>query len=101
MSIRYTPRARREVRQAWRWWRENRPAATDVFEAELRRAFELLLAHPQAGQPIASRSDSARLRNVRRLYLSQLRYFVYYRADDTDILVLALWHTSRGAEPGL
>jgi plasmid stabilization system protein ParE len=73
MSIRHTTRARREIRQAAQWWQENRRDAADVFERELRRAFYLLLAHPHVGQPVAH------LENVRRLHLSRIRYFLYYR----------------------
>jgi plasmid stabilization system protein ParE len=94
MKIRHTARARQEIQQAAQWWLENRREASDVFERELRRAFYLLLAHPHVGQPVAH------LENVRRLHWSRVRYFLYYRVEENAILLLALWHTSRGV-PGL
>jgi plasmid stabilization system protein ParE len=94
MSIRHATRARQEIRQAARWWLENRREASDVFERELRRAFYLLLAHPHVGQPVAH------LENVRRLHSSRIRYFLYYRVEGDTILILSLWHTSRGV-PGV
>ncbi len=95
MSIRYTKRARQELRQAAQWWLENRQESADAFERELWHAFYILLAHPHMGQQIAH------LKNVRRLHVSRLNYFLYYRPDSNGLLILALWHTSRGADPGL
>jgi plasmid stabilization system protein ParE len=94
MRIRHTARARQEIREAARWWLENRREASDLFEHELRRAFYLLLAHPHVGQPVAH------LENVRRLHLSRVRYLLYYRVEEGAISILSLWHTSRGV-PGL
>jgi plasmid stabilization system protein ParE len=84
MSIRHTRRARHEIRQAAQWWLENRREASDVFEHELRRAFYLLLAHPYVGQPVAHLDD------VRRLHLNRIRYFLYYRIQGNEILILSL-----------
>lgn len=95
MSIRYTKRARQELRQAAQWWLENRQESADAFERELRHAFYILLAHPNMGQPIAH------LKNARRLHVSRLKSCLYYRSEPNGILILALWHTSRGADPGL
>lgn len=67
MRVRHTARARQEIREAARWWLENRRQASDVFERELRRAFHLLLAHPHVGPPIAH------LDSVRRLHLNRIR----------------------------
>jgi plasmid stabilization system protein ParE len=58
VTIRYSRQARRDVRQASKWWADNRPAAPELFRQELRRTFELLLAQPRLGQPV----KSARLR---------------------------------------
>lgn len=95
MSIRYTRRARQELRQAAQWWLEHGPENAKAFERELRHAFYILLAHPSMGQPVAH------LQNTRRLHVSRLRSFLYYRPEPDGISILALWHTSRGADPGL
>jgi plasmid stabilization system protein ParE len=39
------------------------------------------------------------LSGVRRVALSRIRYYVYYRVADDALQVLAFWHTSRGTEP--
>lgn len=59
------------------------------------RSISILLAHPSLGQTVA------RLQNVRRLHVSRLESFLYYRPDSNGILILALWHTSRGTGHGL
>jgi plasmid stabilization system protein ParE len=97
VTIRYSRQARRDVRQASKWWNNNRPAATELFRQELRRAFELLLTQPRLGQPV----KSARLPDVRRVHLSRIHYYLYYQARGNEILVLALWHTRRGEMPEL
>ena len=38
---------------------------------------------------------------VRRVTLSRIRYYLYYRVADDALQVLALWHTSRGLGPSL
>ena len=42
-----------------------------------------------------------KLQGVRRVTLSRIRYYVYYRATDQALEVLAFWHTSRGRQPPL
>lgn len=92
-------RAERQIREASGWWNENRPAAPDLFKAEIQRGFELVTRQPQLGSP----SLGSRTRGVRRLHLGRIRYHLYYRAveEHQTVEVLALWHTSRGSEPPL
>ena len=71
----------------------------DAIADELRHAFALVRSAPGAG----GRATNARLNGVRRVYLSRVRYHLYYRVDRTDevVEVLALWHASRGDPPDL
>ena len=97
--ITIVPRAAREIAEAWNWWQANRPAAPAALEEELRRAFALISEHPSVG----ARAANAKLKGVRRIYLSRVRYHLYYRvrpAPET-VEVLALWHASRGSHPGV
>jgi plasmid stabilization system protein ParE len=97
--VRIDRRAAREIEEAAAWWRTNRPAAPEAFEENLTAALDLLATQPIAG----SGSKSSRLRGVRRVYLSRVRYHLYYRADIAGgkIDVLACWHASRGRSPQL
>ena len=81
------------------WWQANRPAAPAALEEELRRAFALISEHPSVG----ARALNANLAGVRRIYLSRIRFHLYYlvRSAPEAVEVLALWHASRGSEPVL
>ncbi len=74
-----------------------RPKSPVAFAEELRRAFELVSHQPTIG----TRAASTRLKDVRRVHLSRIRYYIYYRVRPTQVEVLALWHGSRGEEPAL
>jgi len=86
-----------ELRAARSWWRTNRFAAPDAFVDDLRRALELIRTQPNVGVCATNVS----LPGVRRIHLSRLRYDLYYRlaSDRQTIVVLALWHSSRGTFP--
>ena len=44
---------------------------------------------------------NTRLQGVRRLHLGRVRYFVYYRVKDNELVVLSVWHSSRRSAPTL
>jgi len=98
-SIKIVRRAAREISEAAEWWLANRPAAPDAIEEELRRGFALLASQPGIGAP----ARNARLTGVRRVYLSRVRYHIYYRVQQSSrvVEVLAFWHASRGSSPNL
>ena len=53
-----------------------------------------------AEQPgIGAKYEGARMPGVRRLFLSRIGYFLYYRAESGTLEVLALWHASRAEQP--
>ena len=90
-----TANAERQIREAADWWHKNR-LARGLFRQELSRGFELITTQPNIGV----RALDASLHGVRRLHLSRIRYYLYYRVLDEDTVeVLALWHTSRGEGP--
>jgi plasmid stabilization system protein ParE len=75
------------------WWAENRPAAPDLLEQELRNVLALVAATPTLG----ALARDTRVKDVRRVLLRRTRYHVYYRVDSASVRleVLALWHASR------
>ena len=93
--IEITDNAQVQISSAAAWWAKNRPAAPDAIRNELDRVLDLLRVQPAIGT-IARR---ATLSGVRRVTLSRVRYYVYYRAADDVLQVLAFWHTGRGSEP--
>jgi plasmid stabilization system protein ParE len=93
LPLHVTRRAAREIQTASEWWDENRPAAPDAFRDALDKAFELIRVQPKAGAV----ATNVKLSGVRRILLSQIRYYLYYRVKSTPhaVEVVALWHTSR------
>ena len=89
MTIIITPRARKQIAKASRWWLGNRDKAPEAFDEDLDAGLEMLADSPLAGEPFRSRPG------VRRLVLRRIRYYLYYRIVRGDLYVLSLWHTSR------
>ena len=53
-----------------------------------------------AEQPgIGTKIENPRNQEVRRLYLSRVRYFIYYRTNEQYLEVVAFWHESREQGP--
>jgi plasmid stabilization system protein ParE len=97
LPLRITPRAAAQIQRAAEWWAENRPETPKALQEELRRGFDLISRKPNIG----ARATNPTLVEVRRIYLSRVRYFVYYRVRLDRLEVLAFWHSSRGQEPHL
>ena len=62
---------------------------------ELKAALDALVEQPGIGTSV----ENARNRDVRRLYLTRVRYFVYYRVQGPYLDVVAFWHESREEGP--
>ena len=77
------------------WWEANRTAAPDAIAEDVARALMQIAAHPAAGEPVLT----SRRRGVRRMPLRRVRYFIYYRASEDEVEILAFWHASRGSPP--
>jgi plasmid stabilization system protein ParE len=97
ITIRIAKRAAAEIQQLDIWWAQNRPSAPGAVEEELRRAFALLVAEPKVGAVAANASVAG----VRRVLLSRIHHYLYYRVVAKQITILALWHTGRGTAPGI
>lgn len=66
-----------------------------ALREDLKATFKLLLQQPGVGAKVAG----ARLAGTRRLHLERICYFVYYRIKSEELVVLPVWHSSRGREP--
>jgi plasmid stabilization system protein ParE len=84
-----------QIETAHTWWREHRPAAPFAIRDELARAIALIRVQPGLGAP----ATNVRLRGVRRILLSRVGYWLYYREGAERIDVLAFWHAKRGQAP--
>ena len=95
LIARIKPRAQREIEQAAEWWAENRPAAPGAVRNDIEAALALLVEESGIGTKI----ETARIVTIRRLYLTRVRYFLYYRVRGKFLEVIAFWHASREAGP--
>jgi plasmid stabilization system protein ParE len=97
LNVRTTPEADDHVRAIDEWWRRNRTAAPSLFLDDLAAAFTLIASAPNVGHPYR-RSPVG---GTRRILLARSRYHVYYAPLDDALVVLAVWHASRGSGPPL
>ena len=97
LLIRVSRRATAQIEKAAGWWQDNRPAAPGAVREDVARALLLLSTQPGLGVP----ARGSKSKGVRRLTLSRIRYYLYYRVLKGTLDVLAFWHTSRGREPRL
>jgi plasmid stabilization system protein ParE len=91
--------ARRQIRELNLWWWRNRTAAPNAVTDELTRIFRLLINQPRIG-PVALEIE---LPGVRRILLSRIGHYLYYRVLESEgvVQVLAIWSASRGEPPSI
>jgi plasmid stabilization system protein ParE len=63
----------------------------------MEAALALLVEEPGIG----TRIETARGDSVRRLHLTRVRYFLYYRVRGDFLEVVAFWHSSRETGPSV
>ena len=97
LAVEVTLRAAAQLERAAAWWAENRTAAPEAIRVDFEEAKLLLAREPGVG----AKSSSANYPDLRRLFLSRVRYHVYYRVRPGKVVILAFWHSSRGSQPSL
>jgi plasmid stabilization system protein ParE len=97
LQIKVSQDAQAQIEEAAAWWAQNRPLAPGAVREDLDRILGLLSVNPGIG----ARARRAKLERVRRVTLSRVRHYVYYRVVGDALEVLAFWHTSRGRQPNL
>ena len=94
-AVRATGLAEADIVSIDRWWRENRPAAPDLFVSELKLGASLVASFPLLGK----RYPAAGVPRLRRYLLRATRYHFYYLPSESEILILAVWGAIRGTTP--
>ena len=95
LRVKVSARAALQARVAAEWWAQNRPAAPDAIRKDIGEALSLLAQQPGIGAAY----EGARLKDVRRLLVGRIRYFIYYRTTSDAIEIPAVWHASRRKQP--
>ena len=95
LDVEVTPRAAIQIEAAATWWAKNRPSASDAIRLDVQEALSVLSRQPGVG----ARSSTTRYPDLRRLYLSRVRYHIYYHVYQGAVVILAFWHASRAGGP--
>jgi plasmid stabilization system protein ParE len=95
VKVELSGEARAEVERADAWWRENRPAAPDLFANELDQALVALEGAPGLGLRYELKPG------IRRLLLQRTSYHLYFLVQADRVYVVAVWSAYRGRGPAL
>ncbi|MGQ3284946.1 type II toxin-antitoxin system RelE/ParE family toxin [Bosea sp. (in: a-proteobacteria)] len=88
MKIVWTPRARRNLRDAARYVMQFSPTAALSMVQAIRAAPEQLIHFPSSGRP-------GQIEGTRELLVGSTDYILPYRVQNDVIEILAVIHTSR------
>ncbi|MGL4461006.1 MAG: type II toxin-antitoxin system RelE/ParE family toxin [Planctomycetia bacterium] len=72
-------------------------AAPGAVRTDLAAALDAMADQPGVGTLVENAKDPT----TRRLYLSRIRYFIYYRTHGQHLDVVAFWHANREHGPSL
>lgn len=97
LPIEISDRAAGHIRRLESWWRIHRTKAPNAVRQELERAFRLISLQPRIGP----RALDVDLPDVRRIHMSRVWHYLYYRVLTAPerIEVLAVWSENREEGP--
>jgi plasmid stabilization system protein ParE len=95
VKVEFSGEARAQVERADAWWRENRPAAPDLFANELDQALVALEGAPGMGLRYEPKPG------IRRLLLQRTSSHLYFLVQADRVYVVAVWSAYRGRGPAL
>jgi len=81
------PEAEDDLAEAKKWYDKKRAGLGDDFLEHVEKTFETIQRIPLASRPV--------YQDVRRMRIPKYPYMAFYRVDDSQITVLAVYHTSR------
>jgi plasmid stabilization system protein ParE len=81
------PEAEADALEAFRWYNEQVPGLGQEFLAEIDRAIESILAHPEANRKL--------YREYRRGLMRRFPYSIFYAIDGERLVVFAVLHAAR------
>ena len=76
---------------------EKRLSSPDAVHEDIKAALSVLIQQPAIGTKVVS----IKAAGVRRLHLGRISYFLYYRVQKGELVVLSFWHSRRGGGPAL
>ena len=97
LTVKITPRARREINAAAAWWSENRLSAPGAVAADLKDALDLLVEFPGIGTKV----ENTKYPETRRWLLKRIGYHIYYRPRGLLLEVVSFWGADREHIPSV
>ncbi len=95
LEIKVSPQALAQIEEAAEWWAQNRLAAPGAIRQDVGEILTILSTRPGVGTP----ARRGRVKGLRRVTLTRVRYYLYFRVSGSVLEVLAFWHASRGRQP--
>lgn len=87
MNIRFLAPARAELRDAIKFYEDQRPGLGISFRDEVHAAVERVAKHPKAWRALSP--------NTRRHRIQKFPYGVIYAIDADEVLIIAIAHSHR------
>jgi len=87
LPIRLLPEAKTEFDAAADWYEQQRTGLGLDFVARVREVLDRIAANPQLHAQVYN--------DVRKAVVKRFPYIVLYREDGGDVVVIAVFHTSR------
>ncbi len=87
MTVRFHPAARLELREARGWYEDRSTLASIAFAYEVAEAIDRIAEAP-ARHPVGEYG-------TRRSILPKFPFSIIYRADENDVVIVALAHHKR------
>jgi toxin ParE1/3/4 len=89
VTVRYSPRAARDLAEIADYWIDVSPAGARSIERGIRRTIDLISFFPRSGRVLEQRPD------VRVMPVARHPYLVFYVTREDDVLVLHIRHGAR------
>jgi plasmid stabilization system protein ParE len=87
LPIRFLPEAKDEFDAAADWYEQQRPGLGVDFVAQVRDVLQRIAANPRLHATV--------YQDVRKAVVKRFPYVVLYREDQAEVIVIAVFHTSR------
>jgi toxin ParE1/3/4 len=89
MTLRFTPRARNDLRDILEYIAKENPVAADRVRQAFLDAAKLVATRPHLG------IRNAKVPELRSLLVARYPYRIHYRVEDTDVWIIHIRHSTR------
>jgi toxin ParE1/3/4 len=89
MTLRFTPRARNDLRDILEYIAKENPVAADRVRQAFLEATKLVATRPRLG------IRNAKVPELRSRLVARYPYRIHYRVEDTDVWIIHIRHSAR------